>query len=518
MATTIDQNFESKIAKDYCHQGDYITIGGAKLNNTPIENLQVTIPLKTLSRHGLITGATGTGKTKTVQVLVEKFSAQGIPSVVMDMKGDLSGISQEGTTNKVIKEREKFIGLDWQATAFPTEFMTISKEPGLPMRATVTEFGPVLFSKLLDLNENQTGLVALVFQYADDNQMPLIDLKDFKKLINYLTNEGKQELKESYGMSVATNSASSILRKVIELEQQGGKKFFGEKSFEVKDLMRVDEDGYGFINLLRLKDIQAKPKLFSTFMLSLLAEIYETFPEEGELDEPKLMIVFDEAHLIFKNASKALLEQLEMIVKLIRSKGVGLIFCTQDPSDIPDAILAQLGLRIQHSLRAVTAKDRKNIKLISENLPSSDFYKTNKLISQLGIGEALITCLNEKGRPTSLVHTLIAPPESRMDTITKAELMSVINCSDIIDEYFERIDDESAYEMLNKKIAKAQKEAAEVEKQKSKKKKSHNRMSLGEAMAKTAGRTFVNYAVRGLMGALVGKGLSKIVKKVVKSI
>lgn len=513
-----DTQFQEQIANDYTTKGDYIVLGGAMLNDTPVQNLQVTVPLKTLARHGLVTGATGTGKTKTLQVLAEKFSQKGIPSFVMDMKGDLSGISQAGETNKVIDERKNFIGVDWTATPYPTEFMTISKEPGLPMRATVSEFGPVLFSKLLDLNENQAGLVSLVFQYADDNQMPLIDLKDFKKLLNYLTSDGKEELKEAYGMSVASNSSSSIIRKIIEIEQQGATKFFAEKSFEVQDLLRVDEDGKGFISLIRLKDIQAQPKLFSTFMLSLLAEIYETFPEEGELDEPKLMIFFDEAHLIFDNASKALLEQLEMIVKLIRSKGVGLVFCTQNPSDIPEEILGQLGLRVQHALRAVTAKDRRNIKLISENLPSSSFYETNKLISQLGIGEALVSCLDEKGRPTSLVHTLIAPPQSRMDTISKAELMTSINCSEIIEPYYERIDDESAYEILNAKIAKAKKEAEELEKDQSKKKKKHNRMSIGETMAKQAGRTFVSYAVRGLMGALIGKGVGKLVKKVVRSL
>jgi uncharacterized protein len=377
--------------------------------------------------------------------------------------------------------------------------------------------GPVLFSKLLDLNENQGGQVALVFQYADDNQMPLIDFKDFKKLLSHLSNEGKEELKEHYGMSVVSTSVSSILRKVIEIEQQGASKLFAEKSFEVQDLLRADDTGKGFISLIRLKDIQAQPKLFSTFMLSLLAEIHETFPEEGELEEPKLMIFIDEAHLIFDNASKALLEQLEMIVKLIRSKGVGLIFCTQNPSDIPEAILGQLGLRIQHALRAVTTKDRKNIKLISENLPSSDFYETNTLISQLGISEALVTCLDEKGRPTSLVHTLIAPPQSRMDTITKAELMTSINCSEIIEPYYERIDDESAYEILNVKIEKAKNEAEELEKDEGKKKKKHNPMSLGETMAKQAGRSFVSYAGRCLMGALIGKGVSKMAKKVIRS-
>jgi uncharacterized protein len=513
----IETEFKEQVAQDYTTKGDYIVLGGAKLNDIPVQNLQVTVPLKTLARHGLVTGATGTGKTKTLQVLAEKFSEKGIPSFIMDMKGDLSGISQPGENNKVIDERKNFIGIDWQATGYPTEFMTISKEPGLPMRATVSEFGPVLFSKLLDLNENQSGLVSLVFQYADDNKMPLIDLKDFKKLLTYLTNEGKDELKEAYGMSIASNSTSSILRKIIEIEQQGANKFFAEKSFDVQDLVRVDENGKGFINLIRLKDVQAQPKLFSTFMLSLLAEIYETFPEEGELDEPKLMIFFDEAHLIFDNASKALLEQLEMMVKLIRSKGVGLIFCTQNPSDIPEEVLGQLGLRIQHTLRAVTAKDRKNIKLISENLPSSSYYETNILISQLGIGEALVSCLNEKGRPTSLVHTLIAPPQSRMDTITKAELMACINCSEIIEPYYERIDNESAYEILSTKIAKAQEEAVALEKNQTKKKKTNNRMSLSETMAKQAGRTFVSYAVRGLMGALMGKGASKIAKKVIHS-
>ena len=510
-------NFQEEILKDYTCQGDSITIGGAKLNDIAVENLQVKIPLKTLSRHGLITGATGTGKTKTIQALVEKFSEKGIPSFVMDMKGDLSGISRAGTINKIIEERKKLIGIDWQATAYPTEFMTISDEPGLPMRATVIEFGPVLFSKLLDLNENQAGLVSLVFQYADDNKLPLLDLKDFKKLLNFLTNEGKEELKESYGMSFAATSASSILRKIIEIEQQGANKFFAEKSFNVEDLIRFDENGRAFISTIRLQDIQAQPKLFSTFMLSLLAEIYQTFPEEGELDQPKLMIFFDEAHLIFSNASKALLEQLEMIVKLIRSKGVGLIFCTQNPSDIPESILGQLGLRIQHALRAVTAKDRQSIKLISENLPSSNYYQTNELISQLGIGEALVTCLSEKGIPTALVHTLLAPPQSRMDTITKTELTTCVSSSKITESYLEVIDSESAYEILSAKIQQAKVSAEKIEAKQTTNKQASNRMSLGETVIKTASRTAVNYAVRGLMGALIGKGLSKIASKAIKS-
>ncbi|MEQ9581393.1 MAG: DUF853 family protein, partial [Arenibacter sp.] len=365
-----------------------------------ITDAHVKIPLKTLNRHGLIAGATGTGKTKTLQVIAENLSDKGIPVLLMDLKGDLSGLAQPSPGHAKIDERHAKIGsLPFTPKAFPVEILSLSEQDGVKLRATVSEFGPVLLSRILDLSVTQEGIVAVVFKYCDDNKLPLLDLKDFKKVLQYATEEGKKEFSDSYGR-ISTSSTGTILRKIIELEQQGAELFFGEKSFDVEDLTRIDENGRGYINILRLTDIQDRPKLFSTFMLSLLAEIYDTFPEQGDTGRPELVLFIDEAHLIFNEASKALLNQIENIVKLIRSKGIGVYFVTQNPTDVPDAVLSQLGLKVQHALRAFTAKDRKAIKLTAENYPISEFYDTKEVLTSLGIGEALISALDEKGRPT----------------------------------------------------------------------------------------------------------------------
>ncbi len=364
------ENFIQDIQSGYSFKGDSLILGTAIFNSEPQQNLLIKIPLSTINRHGLIAGATGTGKTKTVQVFSEALSDKSIPVLLMDIKGDLSGIAEAGSTNPKIEERHSKIGLPYEAKKFPVEFLTISDEKGTRLRATVSEFGPVLISKILELNDTQSGLIAVLFKYCDDNNLPLLDLKDFKKVLQFASAEGKNDIEKDYG-SVSTSSIGTILRKVVELEQQGAEKFFGEKSFEVNDLLRIDENGNGIISVLRLIDLQDRPKLFSTFMLSLLAEIYSTFPEMGDKAEPKLVIVIDEAHLIFKEASKALLNQIETIIKLIRSKGIGIYFCTQNPTDVPASVLSQLGLKIQHALRAFTAQDRKMIKLTSENYPIS---------------------------------------------------------------------------------------------------------------------------------------------------
>ena len=312
--------------------------------------------------------------------------------MVMDIKGDLSGLGAASEGHPKIDERHNAIGIPFNAKSFPIEFLTISSEKGVRMRATVSEFGPVLFSKILDLNDTQTGVVALIFKYCDDNEMPLVDFKDFKRMISFVKNEGKEIIEETYGY-VATNSANAILRKLIELEQQGADEFFGEKSFDVNDLIRTTRDGKGIISIFRIADIQDKPKLFSTFMLCLLAEVYNTFPEMGDADKPRLCLFIDEAHLIFNKASDALLEQIEIMVKLIRSKGVGIFFVTQNPMDVPDMVLSQLGMKLQHALRAFTAKDRKEIKMTAENYPISPYYETDELLTQMGIGEAAINSI-----------------------------------------------------------------------------------------------------------------------------
>ncbi len=443
--------FKSSITTGYTCKGDYITLGGAMFDGKAVPGVQVNIPLTTLNRHGLIAGATGTGKTKTLQGIAEALSAKGVPCLLMDIKGDLSGLAAAGSSNAKIEERHAAIGAPWKQHAFPVELLTLSDEKGTRLRATVSEFGPVLFSRILGLNDTQGGVVSLVFKYCDDHNMPLLDLRDFKKTLHYLTHEGKKEIEADYGR-ISPASSATILRKIMELEQQGADVFFGEISFDPEDLLRVDENGYGYLSILRLTDIQDKPKMFSTFMLNLLAEIYATFPEEGDLDQPKLVLFIDEAHLIFNEASKALLEQIETIVRLIRSKGVGVIFCTQQPTDVPDNVLAQLGLKVQHGLRAFTAKDRKMIKAVSENYPLSDFYKTDELLTHLGIGEALITGLNEKGIPTPLVHTLLCAPRSRMDILTADELGALVEKSQIAKHYNQVIDSVSAHEMLTEKM------------------------------------------------------------------
>jgi DNA helicase HerA-like ATPase len=483
-----------------------ISLGVAMLDGTPVSGTFIKAPLSTLNRHGLVAGATGTGKTKTLQKLAESLSLNGVPVLIMDIKGDVSGISQPGTPNPKIDERQQKIGMAWSAKQFPVEFLTLSGDKGVQLRATVSEFGPVLFSKILELNDTQESVVALIFKYCDDNKLPLLDLKDFKKTLQFLTNEGKAEITQSYG-AISPASTSAIMRKVIELEQQGAEQFFGETSFDVEDLCRTDSNGYGYISVLRLADLQSKPKLFSTFMLCLMAEIYEKFPEEGDIEKPKLIFIIDEAHLIFDEASKALLDQIETIIKLIRSKGVGIYFCTQNPVDIPASILSQLGLKIQHALRAFTANDRKAIKLAAQNYPESEFYAVEDMLTQLGTGEAFISVLNEKGIPTPLAHTMLGAPESRMDTITDGELLDNVNKSAIKSKYNTIVDRDSAYEMLTKKIEGAAQASAAAKDDKQSAKRQKDDPSLLEEisknpLAKQIGREVTRELTRGLLGIL----------------
>ncbi len=495
--------FFKHIETGYTTKGDYIVMGAAILNGEAVTNAHVKIPLKTLNRHGLIAGATGTGKTKTLQVLAENLSDKGIPVLLMDLKGDLSGIAQPSPGHPKIDERHAKIGIPFEAKAFPVEILSLSEQDGVKLRATVSEFGPVLLSRILDLTETQEGIVAVVFKYCDDNKLPLLDLKDFKKVLQYATGAGKPEFTKDYGR-ISTSSTGSILRKIIELEQQGADLFFGEKSFDVDDLTRVDENGKGYINILRLTDIQDRPKLFSTFMLSLLAEIYSTFPEQGDSDRPELILFIDEAHLIFNEASKALLDQIESIVKLIRSKGIGLYFVTQNPADVPNEVLSQLGLKVQHALRAFTARDRKAIKLTAENYPISEYYDTKEVLTSLGIGEALVSALDEKGRPTPLAATLLRAPMSRMDVLTDSELNSVIKNSSLVKKYGEVIDRESAYEILNEKIEKAETAAA---KEKDKPKTTSRRRSTS---------TRQNPIIKVLTSATFIRGVLGVLKKVMR--
>jgi len=498
------ENFIQLINEGYLSQGESITLGGAILDGEAIPDTFVKIPLKTLNRHGLIAGATGTGKTKTIQVLSEQLSSFGIPVLMMDIKGDFSGVAKEGEEKDFIKERHAKLNIPYSISSFPVELLSLSKQEGVRLRSTVSEFGPVLFSRILDLNDTQAGVVSIIFKYCDDNKMPLLDLKDIKKVINYITDEGKDEIEESYG-KISTSTTGTILRKIIELEQQGGDLFFGELSFEIDDLFRLDENGKGYINIIRLTDIQDKPKLFSTFMLSLLAEIYQQMPEKGDADQPELVIFIDEAHLIFNEASKALLEQIETIVKLIRSKGIGVYFITQNPMDVPSGVLAQLGLKIQHALRAFTANDRQAIKQSADNYPTTEFYKTDEVLTSLGIGEAFVTALSEKGIPTPLVATMMRAPMSRMDILTDAEIEEINTNSKLVKKYSEVLDRESAYEMLTKKIESAQETATAPEE----KKQESNEPSTASVVTKSVLKVVTSATfIRGAFGIL-----SKMFKK-----
>lgn len=507
------EEFKQHIEWGYTFKGDSIILGTGILDNEPIERAQIKVPLKTFNRHGLIAGATGTGKTKTLQVIAEQLSLNGVPSVLMDLKGDLSGMAQAGVLNSHIEKRSSLIGVDYLPTGLPVELMSISNEKGVKLKATVSEFGPVLISQILELNDTQRGVIALVFRYCDTHHLPLLDLRDLKKVLQYVINEGKAEIAKEFG-AVSPATVNTIMRKIIELEQQGAENFFGELSFEVDDFVRT-VDGKGFVSIIRLTDIQNRPKLFSTFMLSLLSEIYETFPEQGDSDKPKLCLFIDEAHLVFSNASKDLIDKIEAIVKLIRSKGVGVFFCTQTPTDVPDNVLGQLGLKIQHSLRAFTAKDRKAITKTAENYPLSTFYKTSEVLTSMGIGEALVTVLNEKGIPTPLAHTLLRAPVSRMDVLTDVEINQLVNNSFLVKKYNLTIDRESAFEILDKKITAAEKATAQQQQvtnsgnSRTASRTSKETSVLGElsknTMVRQIGRTIFRELTRGILGSVSGK-------------
>lgn len=508
MSKKTQNQFIKKINSGYTPSASHFTLGAGILDGNTINAAQISIPLQTLNRHGLIAGATGTGKTKSLQIMAEQLSLAGVPSLVMDIKGDLSGLGAIGENKDFIAKRHKEIGIAYTPAKFPVEFLSLSSNKGIRLRATVSEFGPLLMTRILDLNATQESILAVIFQFCDEHGLLLLDLKDLKAAIQFITNDGKPEFEENYG-KVSTSSTGTIMRKIVALEGQGAKDFFGERSFEIEDLQRLDENGHGYISILRLVDIQDKPALFSTFMLQLLAEVYSKMPEEGDLEKPKLVIFIDEAHLVFNTASRALLQQLESIVKLIRSKGIGIFFVTQNPTDIPDAVLSQLGLKIQHALRAFTAKDRKAIKQASQNFPISDFYKIDSLLTEMGIGEAMITGLSEKGRPTPLAWTMLRAPLSRMGPLKPAEVKSILDNSTRISYYNETVDRQSAYELLKSKAHKISDESKELESAKKKKKKTSTKTEkstmdkiMNSTLTKQVGRTVARELTRGLLGVL----------------
>lgn len=496
------EDFIAAINSGYTFKGETIKIGAGMLDGEVIPEAEIFLPLSTMNRHGLVAGATGGGKTKSFQMIAEGLSDASVPCLLMDIKGDLSGIAAKATTNDKIESRYQKLKMEFKPSSFPVDLLTLSGNKGVKLRATVSEFGPILMTKILGLNDTQGGVVAMIFKYCDDNKMPVLDLKDFIKVLQYVGNEGKKELQENYG-NISTTSTGTILRKVIELQQQGADIFFGEKSFEVEDLMRINDDGRGMINILRVTDLQDRPKLFSSFMLQMLAELYSVCPEEGDLDKPKLIIFIDEAHLIFEEASKALLDQIQTIIKLIRSKGIGIYFCTQNPMDVPAGILGQLGLKIQHSLRAFTANDRTVIKQTAQNYPETKFYITEDLITQLGIGEALVTLLNEKGIPTPLAHVMMCTPRSRMDVLTPTEIDDLVSSSKLAAKYNQEIDSQSAYEMLTAKLEEAAAIAPTVVAGKTAKpEESTLEKVVNNSVVKSIVRTAGNTIVRSLLGSL----------------
>jgi uncharacterized protein len=506
-------NFADTISAAYTFKGATLDLGKAMHEGAVQPSLSVRVPLKTMNRHGLISGATGTGKTKTLQRISEGLSEASVPVLLMDIKGDLSGIAAAGAMNDKLNARVQQLGIQYQPAAYPTELLSLSKEPGVRLRATVSEFGPVLLSKILGLNDTQEGILSMLFKYCDDNAIPLLDLKDLQRLMQWAANEGKSELAAAYG-SLSPASIGTIMRKVVELQQQGADIFFGEPSFDVEDLMRIAPDGRGMVNILRVTDLQDRPKLFSTFMLQLLSELYNTLPEAGDLEQPKLVMFIDEAHLIFSEASNVLVKQLETVIKLIRSKGVGIFFCTQNPMDISPSVLGQLGMKVQHALRAFTAADRKTIIQTAANYPETDFYKTEELITQLGIGEALVTLLDEKGIPTPLVQTMLLPPRSRMDILSEAEIQTLVNSSTLVPKYSQTLDRDSASEILNKKMeaaltpqgnqsAQTSKSSGGATKQKAEEAApSLLETMMGNTVVKSMMRTAGNAIVRNVLGSL----------------
>lgn len=493
------QDFVTTMQEGYTFKGEKMKLGAAMFDGKVLPECVVNLPLKTMNRHGLIAGATGTGKTKTLQIIAEGLSAAAVPVLLLDIKGDLSGLAAAGVANDKINERYALLQEHYTPQPFPVELLSLSEEKGTRLKATVTEFGPVLLAKVLDLNDTQQGFLAMLFKYCDDNGLAILDLKDLTKVLQYASDDGKQALEKEYG-KISTTSIGTILRKVIELQQQGADRLFGEPSFDINDLMQLAPDGRGMIHILRVIDMQDKPKIFSTFMLQMLAELYASLPEEGDLDKPKLVMFIDEAHLIFKEAGSALLQQIETIVKLIRSKGVGVFFCTQNPQDIPASVLSQLGMKVQHALRAFTANDRKDIKKTAENYPESDFYKTEDLLTQLGIGEAFITLLNEKGIPTPLAHVFLLSPRTRMDILSDQEIDQLIAHSTLIPKYNQDIDRESAYELLGRKMESSKGSVSQTTDEK--RSKAKDQSWVEKAINSSAGKQVQRSIVRTLFGVV----------------
>lgn len=509
------EDFIGAIQSSYPDNKPHIFLGCGVLEGEIIPEARVNLPLSMMNRHGLIAGATGSGKTRTLQLLAEQLSMAGVPVFLTDIKGDLNGIAKAGTTNAKLEERAHALGIEFRPEGMPVELYSLSGNRGAQMRATVMEFGPILLAKVLELNDTQTGVLSILFKYADDHVLPIVDLQDLKRVLNYLTEgPGKEEIRENYG-AISSASAGTILRKIVALEQQGVDKIFGEPSFEIADLMHII-DGRGVVSMLNVSDMQDKPDVFSTFLLSLLAELYQTLPEAGDLDKPKLVFFLDEAHLLFNDAPKAFLEQIEQIVRLIRSKGVGVFFCSQMSQDLPESVLSQLGNRVQHVLRAFTPKDAKGLRDTVMTYPRSDFYKIDETLTSMGIGQALVTVLNSKGIPTEVACTHLVPPVAVMGPLDDFEAKTLMQDSELYRKYCNPVDPTSAVEILNKRIRgnsdddvenanKPPVNTPQPVSERSKKEKS----VIEEVMSSSVTRSIGRELVRGLFGVLFGKTTTK---------
>ncbi len=502
-------SFSEMLAAGYGFTGPSITLGAALEGGTVHPEPKVRIPLSMMNRHGLVAGATGTGKTRTLQLLAEQLSAQGVPVFVADIKGDLQGLAAAAAPSEKLSSRALGIGYEWRPFSAPVEFVSLTGRQGVQLRATVSSFGPLLLAKVLRLNETQTSVLSLVFKYCDDQRLPLLDFSDLRAVLQFLTGPGGKEALKEYG-AMSGQSVGVLLRKMVELEQQGAEQFFGEPEFDVNDLLVTTPDGRGVVTCLELADVQDRPALFSTFMMWLLAELYQNLPEAGDLAKPKLVFFFDEAHLLFDEAPKAFLEQIQQVVRLIRSKGVGVFFVTQTPKDVPGEVLAQLGNRIQHALRSHTPDDDKALRATVRTYPKTGFYDLEETLTSLGIGEAVVTCLDPRGVPTPVVAARLVPPGARMDTLTPSEFQAELAESDLLAEYGRAIDRESAREMLASRMSDT--EPAEEVKPRRSVAKSAAGAAVG-AIGLTIGRTVGREIARGVLGMLGVKPKRRTARK-----
>jgi hypothetical protein len=498
------ERFVEAVRSSYRQPGPAIHLGAGVFNGEILSDAAVHLSLRMMNRHGLVTGATGSGKTRTLQVIAEQLSAAGVPVFMPDIKGDLSGLAKEGVPNEKIQERAGALGISFQPSAFPVEFYSLSGKLGAQMRATVTEFGPVLLGKILELNEVQTGVLHVLFKYADDKNLPVVDLNDLKRVLQYLSEgKGAAEIKSDYG-KISSSTSGTLLRKIVALEQQGLNQIFGEPSLDIEDLIGK-VDGRGVISLLNVSDVQSSPLVFSTFLLALLAELYQKLPEVGDLEKPKLLFFIDEAHLLFKDAPKAFMDQIEQVIRLIRSKGVGVFFCTQLTQDVPPTVLSQLGNRVHHVIRAFTPNDVKALNETIKTFPHSAFYDMEKQFTALGTGQAFITVLNEKGIPTETVVTHLAPPASVMGPLAAAECQAMMQASEMFRKYSDSVDPESAHEILTRRMEDAttgqpQPQRTQGAATSRRSDKSTFDQVLSSPVAKQVGREIV----RGVFGMLFG--------------